>query len=142
MNLQLATANVVVLAHHFNPTITDQLWLSKNGIVTDGEMIPPFVFSDMVTHVQTSDFHLLIVPDKCQFTPAPSAKAPQETILARVGALVKMLPHTPYKALGMNFVWHWIPDGVTSEQATRALFFVSERPLHKSFDVPGARFGR
>ena len=141
MSLQLATANVIVLAHHFNPTITDQLWLARNFVVRENEMVPPFIFSDMLTQVQTSDFHLLIVPDKCQFTPAPALENAQPLITERVGIIVRELPHTPYTALGINFVWHFTQDDLDLNEVTKDLFFVPRKPLHHIFDVPDARFG-
>jgi hypothetical protein len=141
MTLQLATSNVVVLAHHFNPTITDQIWLSKNQIVREGEMDGSFIFADMITQVQTKLFHLLIVPDKCQFTPADSGQGQQALIRERVGMLVNNLPHTPYKAVGMNFVWHLVPEGSSIPEISRRLFFLKGHPLHQLFDVDNARFG-
>jgi hypothetical protein len=61
----------------------------------------------------------------------------QETI----GRIVEMLPHTPYRALGLNFTWHLTPDGGDVAALSRWLFFIPGRPLFRDFDAPDASFG-
>lgn len=141
MPLQLVNANVVLVAHHFNPTITDQLWLTEHAIVMRDEASGPYVFTDMLVQVQTRNFHLLIVPDRCQMTPSPENENTQQLILARLGQLIKLLPHTPYRAVGLNFNWHFSGDNNNIEPLARARFFVPGSPLHELFNVDGSRFG-
>ena len=101
----------------------------------------PFTFSDTTVNVQTSEFHLLIQPEKCQFTPFPGVENGQALISDRVGKLVRELPHTPYQAIGMNFVWVVTPEKLPLPDFTRRLFFSQEQAIDKHFDLPDAKFG-
>lgn len=141
MPLQLANANVVVVAHHFNPTITDQLWLTEHSIVNREEPAGPYVFTDMLVQVPTRDFHLLIVPDRCQLTPSPQIENTQQLIVERLGGLVELLPHTPYRAVGLNFNWLFTRENDDIEPFALARFFVPGSPLHDLFVAEGSRFG-
>lgn len=141
MQLQQVVANVVVVAHHFNPTITDQIWLDKNKIIPADEAEGPFLYSDTAVHALTRQFQMMIVPDKCQITLAPTAENAQELLVDRVGRLVSTLPHTPYIAFGMNFIWHYVPPLGEASRISRELFFVPSGRLHRSFDTEDARFG-
>ena len=140
MPLELVTGNVVIVAHHFNPSITDQIWLAEKGIVHRDEPESGYVFADMMVQVPTRSFHLLIVPETCQFTPNLAIERQQELIVDRLGMLVRTLPHTPFRAVGMNFVWHLQMDERALQEFSRR-FFVQTSRLHQHFDVPDARFG-
>jgi hypothetical protein len=134
----------VIAAQHFNPSIAKQIWLVDNYIVHREEFKDDqegVVFTDMFVQVPTRDFHLLIVPDNCQFTIPPHVERQQELILDRVGRIVSTLPHTPYKAIGLNFIWHLTPPRGTIAEASRKLFFSPNNLLHRLFDAPDARFG-
>lgn len=143
MTVRLVNSSAVVVAHHFNPSITSQIWLVDNGILLREEFESGSVFTDMFAQAQTRRFHLLIVPDKCQITLAPEVGTQPELIVERIVKLVRTLPHTPYRAAGMNFVWHFVPDRQNGaiDALCRRLFYVSESPLHGFFDVENARFG-
>ena len=95
----------------------------------------------MFVQVPTPDFHLLIVPDHCQFTLSLRVERQQELIVERVGRLVTILPHTPYKGAGVNFIWHLALENDTVNALGRRLFYRAESPLHQMFDVNDARFG-
>lgn len=141
MPLELTNANVVVVAHHFNPSITDQLWLTEHAIVNRDEPAGPYVFTDMLVQVPTRDFHLLIVPDRCQLTPSPQIENTQQLIVERLGKLVELLPHTPYRAVGLNFNWLFTRENNDIEGFARTRFFVPGSPLHDLFVTEGSRFG-
>lgn len=141
MTLHLVASNAVVVAHHFNPTITDQIWLAKHKIIDPEEAEGGYIYTDALVQVQAKDFHLLIVPDKCQFTPAPTSEDSAQLIAERLGKLVEELPHTPYRAVGMNFVWRLDADEAAVRDIGRRIAFVQSSPLHQEFNVPDARFG-
>jgi hypothetical protein len=141
MPVQLSNSNVVIVAHHFNPTITDQVWLVQYGIVNQDELAGPYVFTDMLVQVPTRNFHLLIVPDRCQLTPSPEVSDQQALIVDRLGRLVGLLPHTPYRAIGLNFNFQFSPANGDIEAFGKTRFFVRESPLHGLFADQGSRFG-
>lgn len=142
MESQLVNANVVVAARQFNPTIFDQLWLLKNGIALPedfkgGEsfiLTPPFV------QFRSSKFVLLVMPEQLQFVPNPISDESGMLVAEKVGAIVRLLPQTPYVAAGLNFVWHLVPEPSDYNGFCKALFFRSN-PLFASFDTEDARFG-
>ncbi|MHB1034129.1 MAG: hypothetical protein ACYC35_07070 [Pirellulales bacterium] len=143
MAVQLATSSVVVAAHHFNPSVTGQHWLLTNGIVLEEELQVGAVFTDVVVQVPTRDFHLLVTPESCQlsFVSQVAMARQQQLITDRLARLVSLLPHTPYTAVGLNFVWHYFPDNETISAACRRLFFSKGKTLHQVFDKGDARFG-
>lgn len=146
MALRLVNSSAVVVAQHFNPSVTGQYWLIQNKIVLPQELQVGAIFSDMIVQVPTRDFHLLITQESCQFTfPTPATderRAEQQALLKeRLGTLVSLLPHTPYTAIGLNYVWHLFPDSETIGSKCRQFFFLPGKPLYTIFDQGDARFG-
>lgn len=142
MAMQIAASSVVVLAQHFNPSVVGQYWLVKNNIVSPDEIQVGAVFTDMFVQVPTRDFNLLITPENCQIAVSThvAAEKQQGLVIDHLGKIVELLPHTPYTAVGVNFVWHFFPDdGI--EVACRRFFFSKGVALHQLFDASDARFG-
>ncbi|HEX4404524.1 MAG TPA: hypothetical protein VH560_06840 [Polyangia bacterium] len=124
MNLSLFQWNAVVTANHFNPSILSQLWLVKTGVVREEEFVegPGTIFSDGVVQVTTTRFALLVLPDQIQIAPVSAPKESAALVQERLGTVVRTLPHTPYTAVGINFVWHADPGEVPLRTITRKLF--------------------
>jgi len=142
MELSLKSANVVVAARQLNPTIFDQIWLIDNEIATredfQGEnafmLTPPFV------QFRSPAFVLVVLPEQLQFTPQPLTERAGQLVLDKVGRIVRLLPHTPYVAVGLNFVWHVIPEAAQFREFSKSLFF-RNNPLFTAFDADDARYG-
>ena len=135
---------MVVVAQNFNPSVTSQLWLVRNGVVPEGEFLPGCIFTDVLVQVRTRRFSLLFTPEQFQFVSTPGEDDTQALMRETIGRVIETLPHTPYtpyRALGLNFTWHLFPDGGDVAALSRQLFFVPERPLFRDFDVPDASFG-
>lgn len=141
MTHSLAGSSVVLVAHRFNPSITTPLWLVRNEVLSEGDFLPGCVYTDLLVQVMARSFHLLLTPEQLQFVPQVPEAEQEALILDKVGRIVRTLPHTPFRALGLNFDWNVTPaDGDTGGLARR-LFFKSGAPLFSDFDVPDARFG-
>ncbi|MFO0966494.1 MAG: hypothetical protein U0793_13040 [Gemmataceae bacterium] len=84
---------------------------------------------------------MLILPDQLQMVPSVPRDQEQQTLLQRLGKLVRELPHTPYKAIGFNFAWHLIPADGNIARLSREMFYVPDRPLQRSFSDDNAHFG-
>ena len=141
MPLQLVNANAVIVANQFNPTVFSQYWLISNHIIGPNDFeSQACVFSPMVTQIMTHRFSLSIFPEQLQFAPVES-ESQQDLALATVGRIVELLPHTPYTAAGLNFVWHVTPEQTDFAQFSRALFYRKASPLYREFDAEDARFG-
>ncbi len=139
---QLLGGNVVVAARQFNPTIFDQLWLVGNGIALTDEVQGEgrFVFTPPFVQLRTPQFALLVLPEQLQFAPDPVTEDSGVLVVEKVGAIVGLLPQTPYTAVGLNFAWHLIPEPVEYRAFCKELFFRSN-PLFSPFEADDARFG-
>ena len=59
-----------------------------------------------------------------------------------VTKIVKLLPETPYTALGLNTVWNVLMDeGEDTTKFTRRHFAIPGRPLYEHFKEENAKFG-
>lgn len=143
MNRSLVSANVVVTANAFNPSVVRESFLLATKILTaESPLGPGFVFSDQVANVPTARFNLLVVPQQLQFAPILDDRtAAGELVLSVVAPLVEALPHTPYEAAGINFIWQLQPEGESVAEASRRLFGARGSALRDVFDVPDAHFG-
>jgi hypothetical protein len=143
MSLQLVASSAVAAAQHFNPSVTGQHWLIEKGIIRPEEIQVGSVFTDVVAQVPTQKFQLLVIQENCQITFPPQGDAAEQQALLkeRLGRLVELLPHTPYTAVALNFLWHVFPGNETMPSMSRRLFFASSIPLCRAFDREDARFG-
>ena len=117
-----AGAAVVIGAQQFNPSVVSQLWLVRHGLLADGDFLPGCFFTDVFVQVRSPRFHLLVVPEQLQFVPTVPPAEEQALIVEKIGTIVKFLPHTPFKALGLNFAWHLVPRDANFVAFTRTLF--------------------
>ncbi len=106
-----AGAAAVVVAQQFNPSVVTQLWLRDNRVLAAEDFQDGSIFSDYVVQVRSRLFHMLVLQDQLQFVPAVPAEQQQQLVTERLGAIIQLLPHTPYRALGLNFSWHLTPVG-------------------------------
>lgn len=140
--MDLFLENVVVTANNFNITLVTQLWLVDHGIVLRDEFIGPQVFTPALVQVTTPQFQFLAIQNQIQFTLTGEEEQKQQLIDDRLGQFVSLLPHTPFTALGINFIWHFKPSEDTTVAAIgRRLFFRNDTPFAKAFDSPDAKFG-
>ena len=139
--MELAGSNVVITAHHFNPSIFSQLWLVRNEILGEDDFASGCLFSDQAANVESEQFGLLVVPPQMQFVPRLPPDQQGDLVSNKVGSIVRALPHTPYKAIGLNFLWHVEPEDADVSALTRKLFYDPDRTICQLFDVADARFG-
>ena len=132
---EIIKSNVVVVAENLNPSIFRETWLVKESVFTEEEIVPESFFSSVSVNVVTPSVELLIVPERLQLTLKIDEK--QDEIVKRVlGNIVKALPHTPYRAVGINF--HWIlelSDQSKLPEVTQEMFLSEENPLRNIFDT-------
>ena len=134
MPSQCFGANVVVVARQFNPSVFSQLWLVRNRIVGEDEFIGQCLFSDDVAKIETRDFGLLVIPPQLQFHPRVPTEREADIVTEKLGTIVRTLPHVPYLAVGLNFVWHVWQEHEDMHAFSQSLFL---RPSGPFFDVFG-----
>jgi hypothetical protein len=141
MPLEQVGASVVVVAHQFNPSVISEVWLTRNELLRVEDRQEGCVFTDVFVNLRSSQYSLLVTPDQLQFAPGGEPEAQRDLILSKVGKMIALLPHVPYHAAGLNFVWAFDPEPETVPTATRRLFFAHGRPFFRHFDTPDAQFG-
>jgi hypothetical protein len=142
MPVLLKAHNVILFAQAFNPSIVSPLWLHKHKIVDEVEFRSERCFyTPQIVRVETPEFEFLVIPDRLQFN--PNIQSASAALVERVvGTFVRTLPHTPYSAVGFNFLWSIAPpDGVSLESLTRRLFFCVDAPYASEVDSGGSLFG-
>src|SRR5438094_3009969 len=106
MRWEIVGSSVVIVAQTFNTSVANQLWLVRNGVVPEGDFLPGCIFTDLLVQVRTRRFSLLFTPEQFQFVPALGEENSNSLMQETIARIVEMLPHTPYRALGLNFTWH------------------------------------
>ena len=119
------SANVVVLASNYNPSIVSKEWLYQKGIFT--EAIRNFVHTPVFSLVESDRFSISVDEGRFQVT---ARKVTQDTlnILPHIAArFVEVLPETPYKAVGVNYQY----DVVREEYDLEAILSPNQEKLGK-----------
>ena len=130
MRTMLAESDVVVIAHDVNLSIFRPAWFTKYEVFTEAELEGELVISPVVVQVPTAGFKLTVLPNRLQMAfqgPSPGSSDDVDRILGRI---VRILPHTPYSACGLNFTYvatcdddgfrNWDERLFSSEAARRA----------------------
>ncbi len=139
--IELITRNVVLLARQFNPAILTDIWLVNEGIVTEEEfnqrterLVTP-VFSK----IETAAFDLLAIDERLQLT-LRAADLPAAIVRDKVGRIAEVLHHTPYTAVGFNFIYKMSREGGI-RQFLREQFMVAGSAFARRVDGPDAYYG-
>jgi hypothetical protein len=139
---RLETANVVVVAQQFNPSILSEIWLAKHGIVPEGAKTGEWLLTNQVVKIGTTDFIIMAIPERLQFTPVNATGDVQGLIEEKMGGIVDLLPHTPYSAVGLNFEWIVTTTDLAQFASRLRQEFTNENaPLYDAFREEDARFG-
>jgi len=141
MHSEFIGSNAVIVARQFNPSVFSQLWLVDNELVRRDDFASECVFSPLLTSVTCSRFKLLVVPEQLQFFPTVSESEEQELIQDVLVRIVRLLPHTPFVAAGLNFAWRVFSVEEHRGRVSRELFFRDGSALYSNFDTQDAAFG-
>lgn len=133
--------NVILTAQLFNPSILSQLWLFEKGIVGRNDFGEGSAFSHEISQSQTKDFHLLVIPNQLQFTPATPQSEWAELARTKITQIVDSLPETPFVAIGINFDSIIAPKKMRSKELERKLFLSEKLPFAAEFKAPDCHFG-
>src|SRR5712671_5954881 len=110
----------VISAQQFNPSIVNQAWLMKHGVLdTEGTIQEGSIFTDMLVQVRSPHFHMLMFSEQMQFVPVVPIADQQRFVSDKIGTIVRKLPETPYRALGLNFNWQLSPTDFDIPNLTR-----------------------
>jgi hypothetical protein len=146
----LFEANIVLVANELNVSIFNQLWLVRNGVLEEGDFGPGTVISPPAVVIPTPHFQLTFIADRVQVEFTDDLSGADAARIA-VEKILQKLPHTPFVALGVNFVLGQGVHGKDSFAAWNQRLFMApslaELPLgdrarfgaYFSFDEEGFR---
>jgi hypothetical protein len=100
-NFSLATANIVVLARSFNPSIISKEWLYNKNIIKDS--IKNFVHTPVLSFVETDILSLVVESERAQISLKNTSTENIEALAKITEKLVSILPETPYVSVGFNY---------------------------------------
>ena len=140
MDFNLVGANAVIVADKFNPSIINQLWLVKNGILIEEDFQEGSIITPLIVQIKSREFTLMVMPEQLQFSPTNETETESDVVYQKVGRIIEKLPHTPFIALGLNFTWYINPEDIEMGDFTRSIFY-RDTGLYREFDTKDARFG-
>lgn len=138
--IKLADKNVVIVADGFNTKIVNNVWLFKNKIFLEEEL-EGATNLPLAVEVATENFLFTLVPDRLQLSINPDYENAKDLITEKVGKLIKLLPHTPFTAVGLNFTYHITPENGNMHSLSRSLFCNTNSVFCEDFDSENSRFG-
>lgn len=103
MKIKLGRADIVILASAHNPSIISPQWVKENHLIA--EEPKQFVHTPDFSLFDSELLSLIADRQRLQIT---AKKHDVDTLKSLVGigkGYIELLPHIPYKALGVNFVW-------------------------------------
>jgi hypothetical protein len=142
--IENAFAGIVLTAQSFNPSIFTESWLSANKIIAPESLVGVRVFAPQIAQLQTKEVQVQVIPPQMQVTfSIHGVTAPSEVARNIVARTVELLPHTPYRALGLNFNYFIAePDGQDFSAYDRSLLGTGNNQLLMEFSGRDAKFGR
>ena len=116
MKLSLTSANAIIVARAFNPSIATKDWLMAK--VIDEEPIN-FVNTPAVSVFETPRFQLIVDAQRFQLIVREFDHSVYEVCSDIMQRYVRLLPETPYTAVGFNACW--VIDAESEEISTSVL---------------------
>lgn len=137
-------AGIVLTAQSFNPTIFTETWLNKNNIVKAESLEGDYISTTEVAQFQTKEIQVLVMPPRMQITfNITRAMEDSELPFKIAKDTLRLLQHTPYQSLGLNFDFHLsFPEEAKYSACNRALLGSGDSALINEFASDDARFGR
>lgn len=140
MTPKLSNNNIVIIANNFNPSILREHWLIEKGILTNGEIIGDFTFSNQAVNYRTKDYVLTALANQIQIQIIGGN--PSEIISKTLLKVTNLLPHVPYIAVGINFNWELFPQlDETDQKLSEKLFYSNQVPAFSSLYSENSFFG-
>lgn len=140
MGTNIVSWNVVIAASFFNPSVVSQYWLIKNGILDEADFQPGCIFSQGLTQVLSSKVALVVAPESLQVFPQCQAADSESILNDSAVKIVRLLEHTPYSAVGINFIYDVTPNDADVGTTTRTLFSGKSK-IYANFTDDNVRLG-
>lgn len=143
MTTELAEIAVVMVGENIAVAQFDQRWMTQHGILLDVDKEPGF-FTPFAVQQRTSQYELLVMPNRIQLAPTPTTDLDKACELLNKGASAlleaddNMLPLT---AIGINL--GFIVYGAADENLRKAnsSLLSLDSGIPSLFDTADSRFG-
>lgn len=140
MELSFSQGNIVVVATSFNPTLFRETWLVQQGLLTEGA-IENYIYTPELVRIDSGGFSCVVVPNQMQVACGIREDAGR-VLGAFVTRIVEKVPHTPFRAVGINITWSFPVERAQLGELTRRLFGGGPPALASRFTVADdAAFG-
>ncbi len=103
MEVKHRQADIVIIASAHNPSIIAPQWLKDKSLIV--EEPDHFVHTPDFSLFDSASFSLIVDHQRLQIIVKKQDKKSLESLANIASNYIKLLPHIPYKALGLNFVW-------------------------------------
>lgn len=103
MEAKLKRADIVIIASAHNPSIIAPQWLKDHSLILEEPR--HFVHTPDFSLFESESFSLLVDHQRLQIRAKKQDKGAVRSLAKIAGNYVKLLPHIPYRSLGLNLVW-------------------------------------
>jgi len=103
MEAKLRRADIVIIASAHNPSIIAPQWLKDNSLISEEPR--HFVHTPDFSLFESESFSLVVDHQRLQITAKKQDRGSLRSLAGIASNYVKILPHIPYRAVGLNFVW-------------------------------------
>lgn len=128
MEVKLSRADIVIIASSHNPSIVSPQWLKDNRLLI--EEARHFVHTPDFSLFESESFSLVVDHQRLQITAKKQNRGSLESLANIASGYVKLLPHIPYRSLGLNFLWNVEIEG---ERAPEIKVNINESDLLSIF---------
>lgn len=103
MTIKLVKASIIIIAEAHNPSIISPDWLKGNNIISEDPK--QFIHTPDFSVFETAIINIVLDRQRLQITLKKLNNKNLQYIMNIAKNYVKLLPHIPYKQLGINFDW-------------------------------------
>lgn len=103
MEAKLRRADIVIIASAHNPSIMAPQWLKDESLILEDPS--HFVHTPDLAIFESESYSLVVDHHRLQIAVKNQDTRSLESLANIISNYVKLLPHIPYKALGLNFIW-------------------------------------
>lgn len=103
MEIKLRRADIVIVASAHNPSIVSPQWLKKKNLIVEDPK--QFVHTPDFSLFDSETFSIVIDRERLQITAKKQDRGTLKSLAIIGSRYINLLPHVPYRSLGLNFVW-------------------------------------
>ena len=103
MEIKLGRADVVIVASAHNPSIVSPQWLKEKKLIAEDPK--QFVHTPDFSLFDSGTFSLVVDRERLQITAKKQDRGTLKTLASIGSGYINLLPHVPYRSLGLNFMW-------------------------------------